>query len=62
MCGHVKTVCSENSAVSDAWVDACKSACDAREQLTADVAELEQAWVMGAPDCRAAVSCVASPR
>jgi len=61
VCGHVKTLCSENSAISDVWVDACKSACDARAQLTPEVAELENACVMAAADCSAAVSCVASP-
>lgn len=61
VCGHVKTLCSENNAISDVWLDACKSACDARVQLTPDTAELEQACVMAAADCSAAVNCVATP-
>jgi len=61
VCGHVKTLCSENNTISDVWVDACKSACDARVQLTPDVAELEQACVMAAADCSAAINCVTAP-
>jgi hypothetical protein len=61
VCGHVKSLCAENNTVSDTWVSACKSACDARVQLSPDVAELEQACVMAAADCSAAINCVASP-
>jgi hypothetical protein len=62
VCGRVKSLCEESNAVSDVWVDACKSACDARVQLTPDVAELEEACVMAAADCRTAIACVASPQ
>lgn len=61
VCGHVKTLCAENTTISDVWVEACTSACDARVQLTPDVAELEQACVMAAADCGAAINCVTAP-
>jgi len=62
VCGHVKVLCTENSAIGDVWVDACKSACDARVQLTPNVAELERACVTAAADCNAAINCVVMPR
>lgn len=61
VCGHVKVLCADNGSISDVWVDACKSACDARVQLTPAVAELEQTCVMAATDCSASINCVASP-
>jgi len=61
VCGHVDTLCAENAAIDELWLSACKSACDARAQLTPAVALLEQACVMAAADCSAAIVCVASP-
>ena len=62
VCGHVKVLCKETNAISDVWLDACESACDARVKLTPAVAELEKSCVMAAADCSAAINCVASPR
>lgn len=61
VCGQVKVLCAENSAISDVWLSACQSACDARVQLTPDVAELERSCVAAAANCDAAVMCVAAP-
>ncbi|HYP97346.1 MAG TPA: hypothetical protein VER96_01645 [Polyangiaceae bacterium] len=61
VCAHVKTLCADNSSIDDTWLDVCKSACDIRVQVAPDSAELEQACVMAAADCSAAVSCAASP-
>jgi len=61
VCAHVKVLCPDNSSINDTWLDVCKSACDIRVQVDPASAELEQACVMAAADCSAAVSCVASP-
>lgn len=61
VCARVKTLCPDNAAIDSVWLDACKSACNARVQLTPSVAQLERSCVMNATDCSASVVCVASP-
>lgn len=61
VCGHVKALCVDNSAISDVWLDACKTACEARVQVAPDIARLEQTCVSAAADCSASIVCVASP-
>jgi|SRR6478735_720872 len=62
VCAHVKTLCSERAEIDDVWLSACKSACDARVQLTPDTARLEQTCVDAAVTCNASIACVATPR
>jgi hypothetical protein len=61
VCAHVKTLCPDRADISDVWLSACKSVCDARLQLTPDTAKLEQACVEAAETCNAAITCVATP-
>lgn len=61
VCGHVGDLCAGRSDIDAIWLDVCRSQCAARLRLEPDVAALEAACVAAAPDCNAAVTCVATP-
>jgi hypothetical protein len=61
VCAHVKVLCPDRTDISDVWLSACKSVCDARVQLTPEVARQEQECVEKAATCNASITCVAMP-
>ena len=61
LCGRVEILCIDRTDINDVWLDACRSACDARVRVAPSTAELEQRCVGEAATCNAAVTCVASP-
>lgn len=61
VCERVRDLCAGNAAIDDVWVSVCQSQCQARVQLTPDVAALESLCVGAASTCDTAVSCVATP-
>ena len=61
VCAQVSALCPGRTDISEIWLDACRTACNARVQLRPDLALLEKTCVESAPTCNDAVACVANP-
>lgn len=61
LCERVRTLCPGEPEISELWLDACRSSCDARVQVAPEIAEREQRCVDEATACDVAVLCVAAP-